>query len=175
MVILNYAGSSGFNCLQNIVHGSQPIAVFNSLNKSVKLFGDLDIPNFYNKASVDILIADIYDDTYIKTEIDTLFSNIGLSNYYIKSKIDTLFSNIDLSNYCNKYEIDDIGNELSTLILNTYIKTEVDTQLTEYVTISYLQSNYMTTLSITEASNNNYASITILVDIFIFKLKLIHH
>ena len=39
----------------------------------------------YNKTSVDILIADIYNDTYTKIGIDTLFSNIGLSNYYIKT------------------------------------------------------------------------------------------
>ena len=132
MAILSYAGSSGFTFLQNIVEGSQPMAVFNSLNKSVESFCDLDIPNFYNKTFVDILIADIYNYTYIKTEIDTLFPNIDLSNYYTKS------------------ERGDIDNELPTLILNTYTKTEVDTQLTDYATISHLQCNYMTTLSITQ-------------------------
>ena len=34
----------------------------------------------------------------MKTEIDTLISNIDLSRYYTKAEIDTLFSNIDLSN-----------------------------------------------------------------------------
>ena len=72
------------------------------------------------------------------------------SNYYIKTEIDSLFSNLDLSNYYTKSEVDDIDNELFTLILNTYTKTEIDTQLTDYATISYLQSNYMTTLPITE-------------------------
>ena len=82
----------------------------------------------YNKTSVDILIADIYNDTHIKTEIDTLFLNIDLSNYCIKSESGTLFYNIDLSSYYTKFEIDDIDNGLYTLILNTYTKTEVDTQ-----------------------------------------------
>ena len=98
-----------------------------------------------------------------------MFSTIDLSNYYTKTEIDTLFSNICLSKYYTKSEIDDIDNELSTLILNTYTKTEIDTQLTDYVTISYLQCNYMTTLSITETLMNNYASITFLVDNSLFK------
>ena len=50
----------------------------------------------YNKSSIDNVIPNIYDDAYIKTEIDTLFSNIDLSNYYTKN------------------EVDDIDNELST-------------------------------------------------------------
>ena len=41
-----YAGTSGITFLQNIVDGSQPIAIFSSLDKSVEFFGDLDIPNF---------------------------------------------------------------------------------------------------------------------------------
>ena len=44
-----YAASSGITCLQNHQDGSQPIASFNSLDKSVELFGDLDIPTLYNK------------------------------------------------------------------------------------------------------------------------------
>uniref|UniRef100_UPI00404B2DF6 hypothetical protein n=1 Tax=Flavobacterium sp. TaxID=239 RepID=UPI00404B2DF6 len=100
-----YAGTSGFAFLQNQQDGAQPIAIFNSLDKSIEFFGNLDIPNHYNKSS-----------------------------------IDTLFSNIDLSSYYTKLEIDDIDNELSTLILNTYTKTEVDTKLTDYTTNTYLQS-----------------------------------
>ena len=34
-----YAVSSGFTFLQNIVDGSQPIVIFNSLNKSLILQG----------------------------------------------------------------------------------------------------------------------------------------
>ena len=96
----------------------------------------------------------ILDTYYNITEIQ--------ANYYDKVATDSLFSNIDLSNYSSKIEVDDIDNELFTLILNTYTKTEIDTQLTDYATISYLQSNYMTTLSITEALMNNYASISLL-------------
>ena len=40
-----------------------------------------------------MLTADIYNYIYIKTEIDTLFPNIDLSNYYIKTEIDTLLPN----------------------------------------------------------------------------------
>ena len=68
-----YAGTSGFTLLQNIVDESQPTAMFNSLDKSVELFGDLDIPNFYNKSEIDAigdeLSASILN-TYTKTEVD---------------------------------------------------------------------------------------------------------
>ena len=33
-----HAGTSGFTFLQNIVDGSQPVAIFNSLDKSVEFF-----------------------------------------------------------------------------------------------------------------------------------------
>ena len=48
-----YAGTSGFTFLQNIVDGSQPIAIFNPLDESVEFFGELDIPNHYNKIEID--------------------------------------------------------------------------------------------------------------------------
>jgi len=50
-----YAGTSGISFLQNISDGAQPIAIFNSLDKSVEFFGNLDIPNFYNKTEVDAI------------------------------------------------------------------------------------------------------------------------
>ena len=84
------------------------------------------------------------------------------ANCYDKVATGSVFPNIDLSNYYSKIEVDDTDNELSTLILNTYTKTEVDTQLTDYTSITYLQDNYMTTLSITETLVNNYASISLL-------------
>ena len=37
------------------------------------------------------------------------------NDIYIKTAIDTLFSNIDLNNYYTETEIDDLDNELSTL------------------------------------------------------------
>ena len=43
-----FAGTSGFTFLQHIVDGSQPRAIFNSFDESVKFFGDLDILDFYN-------------------------------------------------------------------------------------------------------------------------------
>ena len=96
------------NCISFLQHnsdGSQPRAVFNSLDKSVEFFGDVDIQNHYNK-----------------TEVDSLLANINLSDYCNRTEMDLIVSNIDLSNYYTKTEIDDIDNELSTLILNTYTK-----------------------------------------------------
>ena len=56
-----------------------------------------------------------------------------LSNYYNKGQVDAVVANIDFSNnHYTKTEVDDIDNELSALILSTYIKTEVDTQLSDY-------------------------------------------
>ena len=117
----------------------------------------------YNKTFVDILVAGICDYTYIKTEIDSLISKIDLSSYYIKAEIDSLFSNINLSTYYTTSEVDGIDNGLFALVLNTYTKTEIDTQLADYATISYLQGNYVTALSITGTLMSNYASITLLI------------
>ena len=99
-------------------------------------------------------MSSILDTCYNIPEIQT--------NHYDKVATDSLFPNIDLSNYYSKIEVGDIDNELSTLILNTYTKTEIDTQLTDYTTITDLQNNCMTTLSLTEALVNNYASISFL-------------
>ena len=93
------SGNDNFAVRQNTMHAGQPIAQFYSSTKVCTFHGDCQIPNMYNKTYVDILTADIYNDTYIKTEIDTLISNIDLSNYYIKPDIGTLTSNIGLSNY----------------------------------------------------------------------------
>ena len=62
----------------------------------------------------------ILDNYYNITEIQ--------AKYYDKVATDFLFPNIDLSSYCSKNEVDDIDNELTTLILNTYTKTEIDSQ-----------------------------------------------
>ena len=151
-----YAATSGFAFLQNQQDGTQPIAIFNSLDRSVEFFGDLGIPNFYNK-----------------TEIDAIAFNGNLSNYYNKTEVDATVANINSSNnHYAKTEVDDIDNELSALILNTYTKTEIDTTLSDYSTISYLQGNYTTSLSITQALMNNYASVTFIIT-FIQKLNLI--
>ena len=125
-----YAAPNGISILQHISDGSQPIAIFNSLDKSVELFGGSDIPSFYNKP-----------------EVGNLITNLTLVNYYTKNQVGTLISDIDL--------------------VDCYTKTEIDTQLTDYVTTAYLQANYMTSISITETSMNNYASITFLVGILL--------
>ena len=109
---------------QNPLHGGTPIAQFYSSAKECTFYGDCSIPNCYSKPSIDILISNIYNDIYIKTEIETLLSNIDLINYYTKT------------------EIDDLDNELSALIFNTYNKREIDTFLTYYYNIEYLNTQF---------------------------------
>ena len=101
--------------------------------------GDCQIPNMYNKTYVDLLIADICNDTYAKTDnifeiqniramnanfpivSDAVFFYDGITeshfefiapNIYNKTEIGTLFENIDLSSYYDKTEVD-------TLLKNT--------------------------------------------------------
>ena len=69
------SGTDNFAFRQNTIHGRQPIAQFYSPTKVCTFHGDCQVPNMYNKISVGILIADIYNDTYIKTEFDSLFAN----------------------------------------------------------------------------------------------------
>ena len=127
---------------QNTIHGGQPTAQFYSPTKVCTFHGGCQITNMHNKTFVDSSVANIYNDTYIKTRIGTLIPNIDLSSYYIKAKIGTLFPNIDLSNYYTKSEVDGIDNELSTLILNTYTKTEADTLLyANYPSLSFIVDN----------------------------------
>ena len=87
-----HAGASGFAFLQNIVDGSQPITVFNSLDKAIELFGDLDIPDFYNKTEIDAIgdgLSSLILNTYTKTEADNLLTGINLVECYTKAEIDT--------------------------------------------------------------------------------------
>ena len=86
-------------------------------------------------------MSTILDTHYNITEIQ--------ANYYDKVATDSSFSNIFWSNYYTKIEIGDIDNELSTLILNTFTKTEIGSQLTDYTALTYLQGNYLTPISIT--------------------------
>ena len=75
-----YAGTSGFTFLQNIADGSQPRAIFNSLDKSVEFFGDLDTPNFSNKTEIDAIgdeLSALIWNTYSKTEVEALICNIN--------------------------------------------------------------------------------------------------
>ena len=86
------SGIDNFTFLQNTFHGGAPIAQFHSSTKVCTFHGDCQIPNMYNKTPVDILVADIYNDTYTKTEIDSTLSgytnSIGLHNdFYSKAKM----------------------------------------------------------------------------------------
>uniref|UniRef100_UPI004049C80D tail fiber domain-containing protein n=1 Tax=Flavobacterium sp. TaxID=239 RepID=UPI004049C80D len=131
-----YAGTSGFAFLQNQQDGSQPIAIFNSLDKSVEFFGDLDIPNFYNK-----------------TEVDTLFSNIDCSNYYTKTEIDT-----QLTDYATMTLID-VFYDKPYLDNQFSLKADVSTT----ITTDYLTTNYTDTVALTSGCYNKTETDTILL------------
>ena len=129
-----YSAPTCISFLQHNSDGSQPIAIFNSLDKSVEFFGDLDILKFYNQTEVGAIVdgfSALILNTYIKPEVEALLPNTNLTDYYTKA--------------------------------------EIDTSLSDYSTISYLQSNYMTSLLIAQALMNNYASMSLQ------KLKLIRH
>ena len=68
------SGTDTFTFLQNTTHGGVPIAQFYSSTKICTFHGDCQIPNMYHKTFVDILVADIYNDTYTKTEIGSTLS-----------------------------------------------------------------------------------------------------
>ena len=81
------SGTDNFTFLQNPFHGGAPIAQFYSSTKVCIFHGYCQIPNMYNKTYVDILIADIYNGTYTKTEIDLTLSgytnSIDLHNGFL--------------------------------------------------------------------------------------------
>ena len=89
------SGTDNFTFLQNTIHGGVPIAQFYPSTKVCTFHGDCQIPNMYDKASVDILIADVYNDTYTKIEIDSTFSgyasSIDLHNVFIAKLKRTLY------------------------------------------------------------------------------------
>ena len=72
------SGTDNFTFLQNTLHGGAPIAQFYSPTKSYTFHGDCQIPNMYDKTFVDILTADIYNDTCTKTE--TVLTLSGYTN-----------------------------------------------------------------------------------------------
>ena len=67
-------GTDNFTFLQSTFHGGAPIAQFYASTKVCTFHGDCQIPNMYNKTSVDILIAFVYNHTYTKTETDSTLS-----------------------------------------------------------------------------------------------------
>ena len=60
------SGTGNFTFLQIAIHGGAPIAQFYSPTEICTFHGDCQIQNMYNKTYVDILIADICNDTYTK-------------------------------------------------------------------------------------------------------------
>ena len=128
------SGTGNFVFLQNSLHGGTPIAQFHSSTKWCTLYCDCSILSFYNKPPIDTLISTINDNIYIKTQIDTLFSNIALINYHTKT------------------EIDDLDNGLPTLVLNTYNKSDIDTFSTGYYNIEYLNTH----ICLKATSSNTY-------------------
>ena len=71
-----YAGTSGVIFLQHIADGGQPSAIFNSLAQSCESFGDVGIPNIYDRNSIDNLIANVdFSNDYNKKRIDTIITN----------------------------------------------------------------------------------------------------
>ena len=74
------SGTDNFAFRQNTIHGGQPITQSYSSTKECTFFGDCSIPNVYDISFIDTSISIIYNDTHIKTEINTLIPNIELSN-----------------------------------------------------------------------------------------------
>ena len=65
--------------------------IFNSLDKKVEFFGDLDMPNFHDKTEFGNLIINLNSlNHYTKYQVDTLIYNINLVDYYTKAEIATL-------------------------------------------------------------------------------------
>ena len=75
-----YSAPNGISFLQHNSDGSQPIAIFNSLDKPVEFFGDPGILNFYNKTEIGAIdggLSALVLNTYTKTEVEALISNIN--------------------------------------------------------------------------------------------------
>ena len=90
-----YAAPNGISFLQHNSDGSQPIAIFNSLDKSVEFFRCLYIPDFYNENETDNLITNLnVVNSYIKNQVGFLISSTNLVDYYIRAEIYTaLYTN----------------------------------------------------------------------------------
>ena len=142
-----YAGTSGMTFLQNTVDGSQPIAIFNSLDKSVEFFGNLDIPNFYNKTEVDAIddeLSALILNTYTKPEVEALISNINLTDYYTKTEIDTSLGDYSTISYLQ-------DNYMTSLLIT-------QTLMNNYASITFIIDNF-------------YSKTDVKLDIDPFRLK----
>ena len=119
-----HAAPNGISFLQHNSDGSQPKAIFNSLDKSVELFRDLDIP-FYNKNGTGYFITNRnLVNYYTKNQVDSLIYNINLVDCYTKTNIDTVL----YTNYTS----------LTFLVANFHPKNEIDSTLIDYTTSAQL-------------------------------------
>ena len=151
-----YSAPNGISFLQHNSDGSQPVAIFNPLDKSIEFFGDLDIPNFYNKTEIDAIddeLSALILNTYTKTEVGALISNTNLTDYYTKTEIDTTLSDYSTVTYLQ-------GNYMTTLAItetlmnnyanitfivdNFYSKTEFDPTLSDYIASTQIDATYYT-------------------------------
>ena len=181
-----YAGTPGITFLQNIVDGSQPPAILNSLDKSVEFFGDLDIPNFYNKTELDAIgdeLSALVLNTYTKTEVGALIYNINLVGYYTKTEVDTqLTDNTTIrylqGNYMTTLAITGtLMNNYATITLiicSLYSKTETDSPLSNYITPTQIDASYYTKSEI-GTTLNLYSPSAQILNVFIASFKLIMH
>ena len=112
---MNY-GTDNFIFLRNNIHGSAPIAQFDSSTKLCTFHGDCEIPNMYNKSSVDLLIADIYSDTYAKTD-----------NIFEIQKIRAMNANCPIIANAVFFYGGIMESHFESIAPNIYNKTEIDT------------------------------------------------
>ena len=69
----------------------------NPLDKSVEFFGDLGIPNFYNKSEIDAIddeLSALVLNTFTKTEVNNLITNIDLPG---SENVNTINNQISLT------------------------------------------------------------------------------
>ena len=168
-----YAGTSGISFLQNISDGAQPIAIFNSLDKSVEFFGNLDIPNFYNKTEVDAIddeLSALILNTYTKPEVEALISNINLTDYYTKTEIDTSLGDYSTISYLQDNYMTSLlitqtlmNNyaSITFIIDNFYSKTEIDTSLSDYYTKSEIDTTFSLYSTTSQILSNFYSKLYI--------------
>ena len=160
-----YAGTSGFTFLQNIVDGSQPIAIYNSLDKSVEFSGGLGIPNFYNKTEIDAIddeLSALFLNTCTKTEVDALISNFNLTGYCTKTEIDTTLSDYSTTSYLQGNYMTSLSitqtlmnnyASITFIIDNFYSKTEIDSTLSDYITSTQIDASCYTKSEISTTLN----------------------
>ena len=168
-----YAAPNGISLLQHSSDGSQPIAIFNSLDKSVEFFGNLNIPNFYNKTEVDAIddeLSALILNTYTKPEVEALISNINLTDYYTKTEIDTSLGDYSTISYLQDNYMTSLlitqtlmNNYASITFINDsfYSKTEIDTTLSGYYSKSEIDTTFNLYSPTSQILSNFYSKLYI--------------